>query len=282
MSIDLVKDRLASYQCTNPLLEEQALKEITQELILMGLARTDFFSKAEFHGGTALRILYQLPRFSEDLDFALLSPNKQFSFLPYTKHLSEELSAFGYRFEIKDRSKADNAVKKAFLKDDSIGQLLVLERTGLAKKILIKLEIDSNPPTGATTEFKPLTFPVPFAILAKDLPSSFAGKLHAILCRGYVKGRDWYDFIWYVAHKTPINYVFLKNGFMQNGPYENQDLPYDKTWLINELTQKIDILDWKKAVFDVSRFLDASQLESLKLWGKDFFHDCTKKLANYL
>ena len=282
MSIDIVKARLAEYKCTDFQLEEQALKEITQELILMGLARTDFFSKAEFHGGTALRILYQLPRFSEDLDFALLKPNKQFSLLPYIKSLSEELLAFGYRFEIKDRSTAESAVKKAFLKDDSIGKIMVLERSGMAKKMVIKLEIDSNPPLGAETELKKLTFPVEFGVLAKNLPSSFSGKLHALLCRGYVKGRDWYDFIWYVSKKTPINYLLLKNSFMQNGPYQNLDLPYDKSWLTDELTKKINDIDWKKATRDVARFLDLTQQPSLKSWGKEFFHHFVEKLNEYL
>jgi predicted nucleotidyltransferase component of viral defense system len=127
MSIDIIRDRLAQYDCKNELEEEHALREITQEIILMGLARQNFFDVAEFHGGTLLRIWYGMKRFSEDLDFALLSPNKKFSLMPYLKNLGEELSAFGYNFEIINREKVDRAVKAAFLKDDSIGQLLQLE-----------------------------------------------------------------------------------------------------------------------------------------------------------
>ena len=115
MSIEIIQQRLATYQSQTPLEEEQALKEITQEVILMSLSRNEFFVDAEFHGGTALRILYGLQRFSEDLDFALMLPNKKFSLSPYLNNLSEELRAFGYEFEIQDRSTVTTTVKKAFL-----------------------------------------------------------------------------------------------------------------------------------------------------------------------
>src|SRR3989338_4519039 len=218
MSLEIIKQRLKTYHCENSAETEQALREITQEIILMELSRHDFFSKAEFHDGTALRILYGLQRFSEDLDFALLKPDTHFSLLSYVNHVANGLHAFGYDFEIQDRSKANNAVKKAFLKDDSLGKILVFKNTGAVKKMIIKLEVDSNPPLGAITEIKPLLFPLPFNITAKNIESSFSGKINAMLCRGYIKGRDWYDFIWYVTQKTKINYELLKNGLYQNGP----------------------------------------------------------------
>ena len=282
MSIDLVRQRLENYQVHTFPEKEQALKEITQEIILMSLARQDFFTRAEFHGGTALRILYGLQRFSEDLDFALLAPDKNFSFMPYLKNITEELRAFGYQFEIQDRSKAENAVKKAFLKDDSLGKLLTLKKTGFPKKIKIKLEIDSNPPLGVTTEIKYLDFPMPFGIRAKTLPSSFAGKLHALLCRRYIKGRDWYDFIWYVSRKVPINFLLLENALKQNGPWQNQKPNVEKAWLEKQLTTKINELNWSQATQDVTIFIKPQEQASLRIWGKAFFLAELEKLLSYL
>jgi predicted nucleotidyltransferase component of viral defense system len=282
VSLEIIKHRLASYRCESNIETEQALREITQEIILMELSRYDFFSKAEFHGGTALRILYGLQRFSEDLDFALLKPDPCFSLIPYLNHVSEGLRAFGYDFEVQDRSEADSAVKKAFLKDDSLGKVLVFKNTGPIKKMIIKLEIDSNPPLGAMTEIKPLLFPVAFNITAKNVESSFSGKIHALLCRPYVKGRDWYDLIWYVGQKTKINYELLKNALYQNGPWKNQQCDVDSEWVAERLDQKIEAIDWARATQDVMPFIKAFQQASLKLWGKDFFHSVVRKMCGYL
>ena len=282
MSLDIIRQRLLTYHCQSPMEETQALKEIAQEIILMGLARQDFFAVSEFHGGTALRIFYGLQRFSEDLDFALLKPDRSFSLTPYLKNLSEELRAFGYEFEIKDRSKADLVIKKAFLKDDAIGKVFVLKTDGISPKIKIKLEVDTNPPLGAHTEIKYLDYPSPFGVRAKNLPSSFAGKLHALLCRPYVKGRDFYDFIWYVSWKTKVNVVLLENALQQNGPWQNQDLKIDAAWVIEALHKKIHEIDWKKASLDVSSFIKSHEQRSLALWGKDFFLAELEKMAHYL
>lgn len=272
MSIDIIKQRLMTYSCKTSQEEEQALKEISQEIILMGLSRQGFFSTAEFHGGTALRILYGLPRFSEDLDFALLKPDPTFTLTPYLKNLTDELRAFGYEFEIKDRSQTDNTVKKAFLKDDSIGKIMMLKRTSTARKLTIKLEIDTNPPLGAQTEIKYLDFPSPFGITAKDLPSSFAGKLHALLCRSYIKGRDWYDFIWYISRKIPINFSLLKHALQQQGPWKGQTLNIDVKWVADALNAKIDSIDWKTAIQDIQPFIQSHEQFSLQVWGSEFFH----------
>lgn len=280
MSIDLIKLRLEEYQCKTILEEELALKEITQEIILMGLSRQRFFAEAEFHGGTALRIFYGLQRFSEDLDFALLQPNNEFTLTPYLKNLVDELRAFGYEFEIKDRSKTNSTVKKAFLKDDSIGKLIILNRPGNARKLSIKLEVDSNPPHGAKTEIKYLDFPAPFGVTTKDLASSFAGKMHALLCRNYVKGRDWYDFIWYIGRKAPINLLLLENALNQNGPWQDKAVKIDLEWVVNALNEKIGVIDWRDAARDVKAFLKPYEQDSLQVWSKDFFQVEAAKLVN--
>jgi len=271
MSLQIIQERLDRYNCQTPLEEEQALKEITQEIILLALARRHFFDQAEFHGGTALRILYQLPRFSEDLDFALLKPDSSFQLTPYLREITEELSAFGYEFAINDRSQTDSAVRKAFLKENSIGKLLILKTNSLKKEIKIKLEVDTNPPLGASTEIKYLNFPSSFGIQVKDLPSSFAGKIHALLCRKYLKGRDWYDFIWYVARKIQPNLVLLKNALQQIGPWQNQDLTIDDNWFYQALKNKIEAIQWKQAAMDVAPFLNLQEQKELKLWNTTFF-----------
>lgn len=280
MSVDIIKNRLLAYSCKTPLEEELALKEITQEVILMSLSRQDFFKNCEFHGGTALRILYGLQRFSEDLDFATLKPELDFSLQPFLKNLSEELRAFGYEFEFKDRSAADKIIKKAFLKDDSIGKVLVLKKENIARKLTIKLEVDSNPPLGAITEIKYLEFPSPFGLRAKSLPSSFAGKLHALLCRPYLKGRDWYDFIWYVSQKTPINFLLLENALKQCGPWKEKNIIVDLAWVQEELSKKISEIDWRKAALDIAPFVKPFEQPSLQLWGVDFFQSLLIKMQN--
>jgi len=251
MSINIIEKRLREYDCKNLLEEENALKEITQEIILMSLARADFFKVAEFHGGTALRILHGLERFSEDLDFALLKSNANFSFLDYL-----------------------NRINEVFLNNRSIGKILTFQPPlpdYVRKKIRIKLEIDINPPAGAETELQYVDFPLPFAVRAKDLPSSFAGKLHAILCRPYLKGRDWFDFLWYVRHKIQPNFILLQNALDQNGPWQKQQVLIDKQWLLMQLKNMIQTINWHQAKEEIQNFIKPHVKQSLDLWSTDYF-----------
>ena len=162
MSVEMIQERLASYGCVSALEEDQALREISQEIILAGLGRTDFFNRAGFQGGTCLRIFHSLNRFSEDLDFALRQPHAAFELVPYLAEVRQELTAYGYKLEIDDRSSADQAVKKAFLKDDSLGTLLHLKyrpRSGPLRKLRVKLEVDTHPPAGASYQMPVLDYP---------------------------------------------------------------------------------------------------------------------------
>lgn len=282
MSITIVQQRLESYKCQTPLEEENAIKEITQEIALLGLSRAGFFKDVEFHGGTALRILYGLQRFSEDLDFATLKPDNKFELNKYLKPVADEFNNYGYDVEIQDRSKADRVVQKAFLKDDSIGRVLLLQYPQpirSSKKIQIKFEVDTNPPLGAETEIKYLDFPFPFTVQTKNLPSSFSGKIHALLCRPYLKGRDWYDFIWYIAQNIGLNYQLLTNAINQIGPWQKQNILINKDWVLTQLDQKIQSIDWQKAAEDVRRFLRPNEQEALGLWSEDFFLSRLEKLS---
>ncbi len=281
MSVRMIQDRLDRYDCHSTLEEEQALREITQEIVLAGLGRTDFFQRAAFQGGTCLRIFHGLNRFSEYLDFALHIPNAEFVLRPYLDALSRELTAYGYELEIDDRTKADRAVRMAFLKDDSVGKLLELAyrpASGPSRKLRINLEVDSNPPTGATVETKYLDFPFPSVVRVFDPASLFAGKIHALLCREYLKGRDWYDFIWYTARRTPVNYELLSSALSQLGPWQGQELTIDRTWCVEQLQTKTKATDWPHARDDVRRFLKPAELPSLELWGRNFFLAQAEKL----
>lgn len=281
MNSNIIQKRLDEYQCKTLLDEKNALKEITQEIALLSLSKANFFKEAEFHGGTALRILHSLQRFSEDLDFALLKPNPEFNLNYYLEHMAQEFELFNYTIHISDRATVEKTVQKQFLKVDSIGKELILQYplNKSHQKIKIKFEVDTNPPSGATTEIHYLTFPVGFSVVAKDLPSSFAGKLHALLCRKYIKGRDWYDFIWYVTHKTQINFNLLSHALMQQGPWQNQKLNVNFNWLNDSLKEKIKSIDWNEARNDLRPLIKPYEIASLDLWQQDFFLSLLKNVT---
>lgn len=274
MSVQMIQQRLLNYNCKTDVEEQQAIREITQEVVLAALGRGDFFKQALFQGGTCLRIFYGLNRFSEDMDFILREATPDFQLKDHIKHLTDELAAYGYNIEITDRDKADATVKKAFLKDDSLGKVIDLRhanQTGPMAKIRIKLEVDTNPPSGSGHELKYLDFPFVSSVAVQDRPSLFAGKIHALLCREYIKGRDWYDFIWYTGNRTGINYDFLTSAINQLGPWQGQSITVDKAWLLNELERKITSMNWKQAAEDVRRFVRVAEQPSLDLWSKELF-----------
>lgn len=285
MSIKVIQERLDSYKCGSEQEELHALKEITQEVALAALSRTEFFKQASFQGGSALRILYSLERFSEDMDFILKKPNADFNWEPYLKSLATEFHAYGMEITMVDRSKADEIVKKAFLKDASLGKMLILQykpKNRRMEMLKVKFELDTNPPDEGSFETKYGDFPFPFAVTVQDLPSLFAGKSHALLCREYTKGRDWYDFLWYVSRKICPNFLFLENACRQQGSWNNQDLKITKEWYLREIEKKIGSINWEEARLEVSRFLKPKDLPSLDLWGKDLFLSQLEKVAQYL
>ena len=281
MSIKMIQERLNSYDCKSEIEEEQAIREITQEVALVALGRTDFFKHAAFQGGTCLRIFYGLNRFSEDMDFILKEPDRSFKLKPHVYALTDELTAYGYNIEAADRSKMDVTVRKAFLKDDSIGKVLQLNygsQTGLLRKIRIKFEVDTNPPSGSELEIKYHDFPFVSSVVVQDKPSLFAGKVHALLCRNYIKGRDWYDFLWYTSQGVEINYQFLSSALNQQGTWRGQNVQVDLNWCRNRLENAIESMDWKATALDVRRFIRVAEQPSLDLWSKDLFLAQLEKL----
>ena len=282
MSVRIIQDRLNAYNCRSSLEEEQALGEITQDILLAAMGRTDFFQKAGFQGGTCLRIFHGLYRFSEDLDFALQKPDPSFRLQPYLDTAKKDMTAYGFELQADDRSKVGQTVRKAFVKDDSLGKLLQLNYrpiSGPMRKMRIKVEVDTNPPEGATFEARHMDFPFLAAVCVFDLSSLYAGKLHALLCREYLKGRDWYDFIWYTARRIPANYALLSSALNQTGPWKGKNVKADRAWCLERLQDRIKAIDWKQAREDVRRFVKSNDLPSLDLWKAELFQAQAAKLA---
>lgn len=278
--IDLIQKRLAEYKVVGAVDEENALKEIIQEIMLFSLWQANFFEVAAFQGGTSLRILHGLPRFSEDMDFILKKPDVAFSWEPFLEKLTETCEEFGIEPEALDKARMDQHIKKAIIKDTSIAKQLNMSFMGdlNGRKLRIKLEIDCNPPDGSGFDYTYLDFPVDFEVCHQDMSSNFALKTHALLCRSHLKGRDWYDFSWYIAQGVTPNLVLLKNALIQHGPWKDQALNIDEGWLVNVLGEKISSIDWKAAADDVERFMKPIERRSLSLWSEQFFTSKLKKL----
>ncbi len=279
--IELIKKRLDDYKVSGAIEQENALKEIVQEIMLFSLWQSDFFEVAAFQDGTSLRILHNLHRFSEDMDFILQQPDPTFSWQPYLENMVETCREFGIEPEALDKARMDQRVKKALIKDSSIANQLNLSfmdnRNG--RKLKIKLEIDRDPAAGSDFEYTYLDFPVDFEVCHQDIASNFALKTHTLLCRPYLKGRDWYDFSWYIAQKATPNLLLLQNALFQYGPWQDQKLDIDREWVVKALGEKIALINWQEAATDVERFLKVIEQKSLKLWSERFFMN---KLNNLL
>jgi predicted nucleotidyltransferase component of viral defense system len=280
----MMKQWIAEY---NPQNEEEtlaAMREIMQEIALAALSRTDFFDKAAFYGGTAIRIFYWLDRFSEDLDFSLLAPNPDFSLTPYFSKIVEEFQSLGMNVSIREKDKRiKTQVESAFLKSETIWQELVLEdlvkQHGISsnKTIKIKIEIDRLPPLGFSTEEKLLIRPYSFYVKCFTMPSLFAGKLHALLFRKWksrVKGRDWYDMEWYIRKGVPLNmHHFLQRAKETNDWTENQ---ISQEQILQLLITKIESVSLESVKEDVVRFISNDQ--KLAIWSENYFKDLIQKM----
>ncbi len=281
---DILASRLRDFAPADALEQENLLAEFLQHYVLASLSRSRFFGEAGFHGGTCLRILYGLNRFSEDLDFLLKEPHPKFEWAPHLKRIQKDCKAEGILFEAQDKSKASQAVKKAFLKTDSIGQIFTLElphfRHG-ARKIRIKLEIDTNPPAGSDYETRYITFPLTAPVTTQTLESGFALKSHALLCREYTKGRDWYDFLWYVSRRTVPAYPLLGSALDQQGPWAGEGIEVTPGWYVEILRERIAEVDWEVARKDVIRFAAARERDSIALWSRELLLDQLRRFTEY-
>lgn len=274
-----VASMLAKYQPQTVEDHVNAIREVIQEIALCGLWRGKFFEHAAFYGGTALRIMHGLDRFSEDMDFSLLAPDPAFNLEPYAQFLVGELAAWGFKVQVqKKRKNITTTVESAFLKANTREQLLVIdageEVAGTLHRnqaIRIKLEVDTDPPPRFGTDTRFLLAPIPFSVRTFDLPSFLAGKIHALLCRewgGRVKGRDWYDFVWHLGQGTALNLPHLEDRLRQTGHYQGQT-PLTLAEVKQMLRHRIEQLDIEAAKRDVERFL--TDPAAIKVWSRDFF-----------
>ncbi|MEI9917416.1 MAG: nucleotidyl transferase AbiEii/AbiGii toxin family protein [Bacteroidota bacterium] len=280
----MIREWLTEYKPNNKDEAQAALREIMQEVALAGLYRGGFFEKAAFYGGTCLRIFYGLDRFSEDLDFSLLQPDTDFSLEKYLDAIRNEFEALGMHVSIKEKIKSkDTHVDSAFLKSETIWRELVLEniipQSGLKEypNIKIKIEVDTIPPGQFQTEEKLLLRPFSFYVKCFALPDLFAGKMHALLFRKWkanVKGRDWYDFEWYVKKRVPLNLNHFIVRAQDSGDIPKGKLTPDDFRKL--LMARIKSVDMEKVKADVMRFIpDSSKLE---VWSTKYFKDLAEHL----
>jgi hypothetical protein len=272
-NIDTIVSRLAAYKPDSNETRFQAAQEITQEIILASLAETPFFDNAVFIGGTSLRILYGLDRYSEDLDFHVIKKDMGFRWKPYLGAVKEKTIPYGYYLKAEDKSKPDDIEKRAYITDKSICQKLKIKGPdeSAAAEVSIKLEYNGDPPTGCKIITRTLNYPLSCVIKTMDLPSLFAGKCHALLCRSREKGRDWYDFLWLNTKNIEPNYKYLSSALNRRGPWEGKGVKADRDWFEKAIIAKINALNIDAIKRDVIGFVSNLQKENVARWNKDIF-----------
>jgi len=258
---------------------DRALAETIQYIALLGLSRTDFSDHAAFYGGTALRMLYGLDRFSEDLDFSLLDAEDEFQIGDYLNSVRGELEAYGFFVEVKERIKRiDTPIESAFIKANTKIHIVETEvPEAVARRIpgnalcKVKLEVDTDPPPDARFEVRYIDDPVPFSIRTYEPSSLFAGKMAAVLARSWksrVKGRDWYDFAFFVKKKIPLFLKHLEARLRQIDFYEKAQ-PLGEIELDKMIRKRIREVDLESAREDVVRFI--RNPADLDVWSVDYF-----------
>ncbi len=283
---NVLEQMISKYDVKNEQDQTNAIKEVIQEIVLCGLSRGKFFDEAAFYGGTALRIFYGLDRFSEDLDFALVKPNKNFDLEKYFPYIENEANSYGLNLTIKEKEKSkESNIMSAFLKGDTKEHILAFfsqdnlqTNNRLLKDIKIKLEIDVNPPSGARYEYKTKLLPSIHQVRLYDKSSLFAGKIHAILCRNWnkrTKGRDLYDYIFYLSREISVNMELVKNKLLES-KFISNEVNFTIENLKELLVNRFKGINYEVAVQDVVNFI--KDLDSLQFWSAQFFIEITESL----
>ena len=245
-----------------------ATHEVMQQITLAGLYRGGFFDRAAFYGGTCLRIFHGMQRFSEDMDFSLLQADKNFALENYFEPIVSEFKAFGKEVIINKKAKTTQRnVESAFLKDNT--KIYDLQFTS-EKRIKIKMEVDTQPPSDFATEYKLLLLPFSFMTRCYLLPDLYAGKMHAFLFRNWqnrVKGRDWYDFEWYVRNDIALNFSHLQKRVKQISAVNEKD--FTPEVFKKMLRKRIEETNIESVKNDVRPFLKNPQ--EMEIWSTDYF-----------
>lgn len=262
---DIYQNMLSEYDLSTDQAIRNATFEVNQQVILAGLYQGGFFDKAAFYGGTCLRIFHGLQRFSEDMDFSLLETNDDFNFIQYFQPIIDEFAAIGRHVEIKKKDKRNfGKVESAFLKDNTDVYDVSFQTE---KSIKIKIEVDTNPPLLFSTEQKLLLEPRSFMTRCFTLPDLYAGKMHALVYRAWknrVKGRDWYDFEWYVRHKVPLDFNHLQERIKEFNGCEKS-----KEEFLDDLRNRLASADINQVKADVLPFIKNPR--ELEIWSNDYF-----------
>lgn len=262
---EIFNQMLSAYDQTTEQQKRNAIFEVNQQIILAGLYNGGFFNEAAFYGGTCLRIFHGLQRFSEDMDFSLLAPNDDFDFTKYFQPIIDQFALVDRNVEIKKKDKKNfGKVESAFLKDNTDVYDITFQTE---KSIKIKIEVDTQPPMSFHTEQKLLLLPESFMTRCFTLPCLYAGKMHALVYRAWknrVKGRDWYDFEWYVRHNVPLNFTHLHERALQ---FNNEDIT--KESFLQKLNEHIATTDINQVKADVLPFI--RNPKEMAIWSNDYF-----------
>lgn len=284
---NIIEQMLVQHRSETLTDKKNSIKEVVQEIILCGLSRAGFFNKAAFYGGTALRIFHNLDRFSEDLDFSLMAPDSDFSLDQYLPALERELEAYGFHFKAETKMKAnDSDVLSAFVKGNTREHILLCYADeNLAQRVIgselikVKFEVDTMPPPYAGFERQFRLLPIPYEINLYDMPSLFAGKIHAVICRAWksrIKGRDLYDYVFYLSKGTPVNIRHLNSRLLDSGfKGAREDLNLEEIKEI--LRNRFESIDYSQAKGDVLPFIHNPAF--LDVWSEDFFKSITDSLT---
>ena len=281
---NVIQEMLNRYDAKDLSEKKDALKEVIQEIVLCGLSRAGFFRKAAFYGGTALRVFHNLDRFSEDLDFSLETTDESFLLSDYFSVLRKEIASFGLNVEISEKVKSgESAVQSAFLKGNTKEHMMMffdadqaIDRIPGNELIKIKFEVDTNPPASASFERKYRLLPVPYEVMLYDIPSLFAGKVHAVICRAWksrIKGRDLYDYVFFLSKGAHLNTEHLKARLVQSGVWNAGD-SFTVEDAKHLLCERFETIDYAQAKEDVLPFLKNGS--SLDIWSADFFRQITE------
>lgn len=280
----MIKEWLQAYKPKNMEEAGLAIREIMQEVALAGLYRAGFFEKAAFYGGTALRILHGIDRFSEDLDFSLLQPENDFKIEKYLTAIEEEFLSLGMKVSIQEKTKKIKSnVDSAFLKSDTLWHELELENLNPPVPydnrlhVKIKIEVDTQPPGGFVTEDKLLLNPFSFYVKTYTLPDLFAGKMHALLYRKWkqrMKGRDWYDMEWYIRKGTPLHLGHFVSRAVDSNDLDSDALSIEA--FKNILREKINNVSMEMIKEDVRKFIKDDS--SIKIWSQSYFLDLIENM----
>ena len=262
---ELYEKMLSAYDQSTETARRNAIYEVSQQIVLAGLADGGFFDKAAFYGGTCLRIFHGLNRFSEDMDFTLLKEDSSFNFERYFQPVIDQFALVGRKVEIKKKDKKSfGKVESAFLKDTTDVYDISFQTE---RSIKVKIEVDTVPPLRFATEQKILLQPKSFLTRCVTLPDLYAGKMHALVFRAWksrIKGRDWYDFEWYVRNGIPLDWNHLHERILQ---FNGQEMTLDE--FKSALRDRLGSADISRVKEDVLPFLNNPG--ELDIWSNDYF-----------